>query len=111
MKKHIVHFFRAFDYSLAGFATSFKDEVAFRQECIIAIPHFLAIVLLPLPMWVRAFLSLLWVLIVTVELLNAAIETVVNLVSTDWHSLAKKTKIAVLRLFSAHVHLACRAKV
>ena len=92
MKKHIVHFFRAFGYSLAGFTTCFKDEVAFRQECIIAIPHFLAIVLLPLPMWVRAFLSFLWVLLVAVELMNTAIEAVVNLVSPDWHPLAKKAK-------------------
>ena len=92
MKKHIVHFVRAFGYSLAGLAACFKDEVAFRQECLIAIPHFLAAVLLPLPMWVRAFLSLLWVLLVTVELLNTAIEAVVNLVSPDRHSLAKKAK-------------------
>lgn len=92
MKKHVIHFVRAFGYSLAGLWTCFKDEVAFRQECLIAIPHFLAIALLPLPPWVRAFLALLWVLLVTVELLNTAIEAVVNLVSPEWHSLAKKAK-------------------
>lgn len=92
LRDHVVHFFRAGGFSLAGLRACFKDETAFRQECFLAVPHFLAVVLLPLSMWMRFFLSLFWVLLMTVELLNTAIEAVVDIASPERRLLAKKAK-------------------
>lgn len=82
----------AFDYSLEGFKAAFKHEDAFRQEV------FLAIILIPLALYLEAEAlyrilmigSILLVLIV--ELLNSAIEAVVDRVSIERHALAKRAK-------------------
>ena len=89
---NVEHFFRAFGYSVKGLRACFRDETAFRQECLLAIPHFIGLLALPLETWVRVYLVLLWVILIVVELLNTAIEAVVNLVSPEHHPLAGKAK-------------------
>jgi diacylglycerol kinase (ATP) len=87
--ERIVH---ATGYSLAGLSAAWRHESAFRQECA------LAIVLLPAAWWVGrnwievALLagSVMGVLIV--ELLNSAVEAVVDRVSPDMHPLSKRAK-------------------
>jgi diacylglycerol kinase (ATP) len=87
--QRIVH---ATGYSLAGLSAAWRHESAFRQECA------LAIVLLPAAWWVGrnwievALLagSVMGVLIV--ELLNSAVEAVVDRVSPDMHPLSKRAK-------------------
>jgi diacylglycerol kinase (ATP) len=82
----------AFGYSLEGFKAAFKHEDAFRQEV------FLAIVLIPLALYLGGtpveqalmIASVLFVLIV--ELLNSAIEAAVDHTSTEKHALAKRAK-------------------
>jgi len=79
-------------YSMAGLRAAFKHESAFRQELA------LLIVLLPFAIWlsntiVDAILligSLL--LVIIVELMNSAIEAVVDLASEDIHKLAGRAK-------------------
>ncbi|HET7526715.1 MAG TPA: diacylglycerol kinase [Burkholderiaceae bacterium] len=79
-------------YSIAGLAAAWRHESAFRQECV------LAVVMLPAAWWVgrnwieAALLagSVMGVLIV--ELLNSAIESVVDRVSSDLHPLSKRAK-------------------
>ena len=84
----------AFFYSVDGLRATFKSEAAFRQElalCTIGIP--LAFVLTPHNLERAAMIgSLLLVLIV--ELLNSAIEAVVNKASPEQHPLAKHAKDA-----------------
>ena len=83
---------RAITCSSAGFAAAWKNEEAFRQELL------LCVALVPLACWLgdsgveRALLvgSLLVVLIV--ELLNTAVEVVVNRISTDRHELSGLAK-------------------
>lgn len=83
---------RAITCSSAGFAAAWKNEEAFRQELL------LCVVLVPLACWLgdsgvqRALLigSLLVVLIV--ELLNTAVEVVVNRISTERHELSGLAK-------------------
>ena len=83
---------RAITCSYAGISTAWRNEEAFRQELL------LSAVLIPLACWLgdngleRALLigSLLVVLIV--ELLNTAIEVVVNRISTDRHELSGLAK-------------------
>jgi diacylglycerol kinase (ATP) len=83
---------RAAGYSMAGLADAWRHESAFRQECM------LAALMLPAAWWVgrdwiEMFLlasSVMGVLIV--ELLNSAIEAVVDRVSPDLHPLSKRAK-------------------
>ena len=88
----ISHIFRSMKHSLDGLIRCFRDEVAFRQECLIAIPHFLGLLILPLGWYVRLFLSALWFMLAVVELMNTAVEAVTNLASPGMHDLAKKAK-------------------
>ena len=88
----ISHVLRSMKHSLDGLIRCFRDEVAFRQECLIAIPHFLGLLILPLGWYVRLFLSALWFMLAVVELMNTAVEAVTNLASPGMHDLAKKAK-------------------
>lgn len=92
MRNWARHLSNSLKCSLSGLAICFRDEVAFRQECLIAIPHFVAIALLPISLGLKLYLTALWFVLVAIELLNTAIEAVVNLASPDWHLLAKKAK-------------------
>ncbi len=82
----------AFGYSMKGFRAAFKYESAFRQEVV------LILVLLPLVYWLGQSVleyillvgSLLLVLIV--ELLNSAIEAVVDRIGDEHHKLAGRAK-------------------
>lgn len=79
-------------YSLAGVAAAARHEAAFRQELL------LAVVLVPLGLWLgangveRALLAGSVLLVLVVELLNSAIEAVVDRVSLENHDLAKRAK-------------------
>lgn len=86
------HILKALRYSLAGLWACFRDEVAFRQECALAIPHFILVVVVPMEFWMRFALVAIWFLVIAFELVNTAIEAVVNLASPERHALAKKAK-------------------
>lgn len=76
---------------MAGFAQVWQ-EAAFRQEAIAAI------VLIPASFWVgrgwleTAFLSALVVLVLVTEILNSAIEAVVDRFGPEWNEYAKAAK-------------------
>lgn len=82
----------AFNYSIAGFTAAYKNEEAFRQEV------WLSIVLIPLAIWLpvshlgRALMIGSVLLVIIVELLNSAIEAVVDRISLDHHELAGRAK-------------------
>ena len=73
-------------------ALRFKNEVAFRQEVVLGIVNLVAAVITPIPLTVRLSMITLWVLLICVELLNSAIEAVVNIASPQFHELAKRAK-------------------
>jgi diacylglycerol kinase (ATP) len=82
----------AFSYSMQGLAAAVRFESAFRQEAA------LALLLLPAAFWLGrswievALLAGSVLLVMIVELLNSAIEAVVDRVSLDLHELAKRAK-------------------
>jgi len=90
--KGIKRIFKAFSHSLEGLGSTLRHEAAFRQEAI------LAVVLIPLSFLMHVELvqhlvlvgSILFVLIV--ELLNSAIEAVVDDISLRNRPLAKRAK-------------------
>lgn len=83
---------KAFTYSAAGLRACWDNEAAFRQEAIFAV------FMVPGAFWLgttavqRILLvsSVLFVLVV--ELLNTAVEAVVDRVGTDPHSLSRLAK-------------------
>ncbi|MCQ2393133.1 MAG: diacylglycerol kinase [Kiritimatiellae bacterium] len=86
------HCFAALKYSLHGFLACLREEAAFRQECVLGIPHFIMLSLIEMDAWIRVQLGTLWFLLIAVELLNSGIEAVVDLASPKHHELARKAK-------------------
>ena len=79
-------------YSFAGLAAAFRHEDAFRQEV------FLAAVLIPAAFFIpadgggKALMVASVLLVLIVELMNSAIEAVVDRISLEHHRLAKRAK-------------------
>lgn len=93
IRKSVVHLFASAGYSLVGLWACARDEAAFRQELIAGIVHFILILWLDLPRATCVFLTVLYVLLLAVELLNTSIEAVVDLATEGRiHSLARKAK-------------------
>lgn len=86
------HLINSTRYSLKGLRAAFRDEAAFRQElslCVILLP--LAIWLGREPVeWILLIGSCLLVLIV--ELLNSAVENVVDRIGPEHHELSGRAK-------------------
>ena len=83
-------------YSLHGLLAAYRHEVAFRQELLLAavlIPVALALALYSPLTWTQCALLIVSVLLVLlVELLNSAIESVVDRISDEQHALSKRAK-------------------
>ncbi|WP_456373556.1 diacylglycerol kinase [Thiolapillus sp.] len=88
----ITRLIRAFGYSMKGFAACFRSEAAFRQEVAVSL------FIIPLGLWLgqtgveRALLLGSWLLVPVVELLNSAIEAVVDRIGTEQHELSGQAK-------------------
>lgn len=91
-KKGLVRLWNALGYSRDGLAAAWKNEAAFREETL------LALVTIPLALWLgqsgveRALLIASILLILIVEILNSAVEAVVDKASPEKHELAKRAK-------------------
>lgn len=79
-------------YSLAGLRCAWQTEAAFRQECVAVV------ILIPIAAWLgqtaveRALLVSSCLLVLIVELLNTAVESVVDRVGTDHNELSGRAK-------------------
>ena len=88
----ITRIIKAFGFSMQGLRASWKHESAFRQETM------LAIILSPLAFWLARTPAELMILLMTLfivvitEVLNSAVEAVVDRVSDDHHKLAGRAK-------------------
>ena len=83
---------RAAGYSLQGLAATFRHETAFKQEVA------LTVVLVPLALWLgqtgleQALLITVWMLVLLFELINSAIEAVVDRIGPEQHELSGRAK-------------------
>ncbi|SNS69227.1 diacylglycerol kinase [Noviherbaspirillum humi] len=82
----------AFFYSIEGLRTAWKSEHAFRQELFLGIPAALLALLLPLSALEKLALIAVLLLVLIVELINSAIEAVVDRISLERHALSKNAK-------------------
>lgn len=91
-KTGLIRVVNAFFYSMAGLKATYVHESAFRQEV------WLALILVPLALWLpvgiiaKALLLAATLLVMLTELLNSAIEAVVDRISFEHHELAKRAK-------------------
>jgi diacylglycerol kinase (ATP) len=82
----------ALHYSLDGLAAAYRNEDAFRQEV------WLAVIMIPLALWLpvsglgKAVMVGSVLLVLMVELLNSAVEAAVDRISLENHQLAKRAK-------------------
>lgn len=86
------HVFKAFGYSMQGLKAAWQFEEAFRLELLALI------VMLPAALWLggngieRALLVGSLLLVLIIELINSAIEAVVDRVGIEHHTLAGRAK-------------------
>jgi diacylglycerol kinase (ATP) len=86
------HVKNAFIYSWAGIKAAWKNELAFRGEIVVVI------IMLPLGIWLgrsaveRALLVASILLILITELVNSALEAVVDRIGPQRHELSKRAK-------------------
>ncbi len=111
-KQGLTRLLNALGYSRDGLAAAWKNEAAFREEVL------LAAVAIPLALFLaqtgvdRALLIGSIVFILVVEILNSAVEAVVDKASPEHHELAKRAKdmgsaAVLLSLLNAAVVWAC----
>jgi diacylglycerol kinase (ATP) len=84
--------FRAFGASMKGFTGAFREEAAFRQELV------LAVLVIPLGLWLgrsgieRVLLIAPMFIVLIVELINSAIEATVDRIGLERHTLSGLAK-------------------
>jgi len=86
------HIQNAFKYTFAGLEAAWKNELAFRGEIVVAI------IMVPLGLWLgrsaveQSLLIASILLILVTELLNSALEAVVDRIGPERHELSKRAK-------------------
>ncbi|SEO16695.1 diacylglycerol kinase (ATP) [Duganella sp. CF517] len=102
-KSGLKRIFSAFFYSVDGLKAAWKHEHAFRQELGLFVAGTLVALVLKVSAFEKLVLIAVLVLVLIVELINSAIEAVVDRISLERHPLSKNAK----DLGSAAVLLAC----
>lgn len=91
-KQGLVRLWNAFGYTRDGLGAAWRNEAAFREEVL------LAAVAIPLALFLgrtgveRALMVGSILLVLIVEILNSAVEAVVDKASPERHELAKRAK-------------------
>ena len=91
-KTGIARIWAALFNSLNGLGYAISKETAFRQEACIGAVLLVVLLFLPLSLLWKGLLFFATTLVCVVELLNSAIETVVDMATPDYHELAKRAK-------------------
>lgn len=96
-------------YAMDGFKHALKNETSFKLELLIALIVFPLIYFMPFAFVYKLLLFITYFIIMIAELLNSAIENVVDLVTLEKHPLAKAAKdiAATAVLFSVVLHILC----
>ena len=88
----IKHIFKAFKYSWQGLVYVFKNEIAFRQDVLFFLIGSIISFFLPVCAISRALMIFSLFFILLMEMLNTAIEVVINRISTKHHYLSGVAK-------------------
>lgn len=88
----LTRIWRAFQFSMSGLRHALTKETAFQQEFGLFIVLLPVLFFLPVPLFLKILLLLANTGVLIVELLNSAIESVVDKASPEYHQLAKQAK-------------------
>ena len=88
----IQRWFDATRYSWQGIRSAVRHEEAFRQETVAALIAIPAAFWIASSVWQGALLIATLLLIMVVEMVNSALEALVDRVSTEFHELSGRTK-------------------
>ena len=88
----LLRIWRALKYSLTGLQNCYRNEAAFRQEIILFGLLLPVLLLLPISLLLKLILLIVNTLVLIAELLNSAIEAVVNKMSPEFNELAGQAK-------------------
>ena len=101
--------FKNASYAWDGLVHAVKTETSFKIELAIAVIFFPLVYFMPFELIYKLVLVVTYFIIMIAELLNSAVENVVDLVTTEIHPLAKAAKDigATAVLFSVVLHLLC----
>ncbi|MET3130466.1 diacylglycerol kinase (ATP) [Oxalobacteraceae bacterium GrIS 1.11] len=91
-KSGLKRIFSAFAYSIDGLKAAWRHEHAFRQELIMTVVGTAIALALRVSAFEKLMLIGVLVLVLIVELINSAIEAVVDRVSVERHPLSKNAK-------------------
>lgn len=88
----ITRIIKAAGYSWKGFCAAWKHEAAFRQEGVAAVIAIIVACWLDVDMITRVLLISSVAIVMVVEILNSAIEAVVDRIGSDYHELSGQAK-------------------
>ncbi|MCH8622109.1 diacylglycerol kinase [Undibacterium sp. TS12] len=91
-KSGLRRIFSAILYSIDGLRSAWKNEHAFRQELVLVVVGVVIALILPVSAFEKLMMIAVLILILVVELINSAIEAVVDRVSLERHTLSKNAK-------------------
>lgn len=90
--KGLKRIINAFKYSLKGFKSAIKNETAFRQELIMLVIAYVIVMLIDFSIYERILLLGSIGVVMIVELINSAIECVVDRIGPERHELSGRAK-------------------
>ncbi|MDU6409997.1 MAG: diacylglycerol kinase [Yersiniaceae bacterium] len=88
----LIRIYKAAGYSVKGIAAAWKNEAAFRQEAIMVIPAMLLAFWLDVSTVERILMIGSLLLILIVEIINSAIEAIVDRIGPELHPLSGRAK-------------------
>ncbi|MBI3310382.1 diacylglycerol kinase [Serratia quinivorans] len=83
---------KAAGYSYKGFSAAWQHEAAFRQELVVTVLAIILAIWLDVGAIARILLIGSVLLVMIVEMLNSAIEAIVDRVGTEYHELSGRAK-------------------
>lgn len=104
-RRSFMNFFSSVRYSIDGFFAALKHEPSFREDLIFALLLVPLAIFLPLNAVSTALMISSLILILIVELLNSAIEWIIDYVRPEIHPLAKRIKdMASAAVFLSYIN-------
>lgn len=88
----ISRIFHAFKYSLDGLSATYKSESAFRQDIVLCLIGIIIQFFIDVPTLYRILMISSLIFIIIAELINTALETVVDRIGSEKNPLSKKAK-------------------
>lgn len=88
----LTRIYKAAGYSAKGLSAAWKNEAAFRQEAVAALMAIILAFWLDIEAITRILLIGSVVLVIIIEVINSAIEAVVDRIGSEFHELSGRAK-------------------